>query len=41
MRFQCFAWSVNVQDGLDIDDWIPSDAETWVVLDRFLGRSRD
>jgi transcriptional regulator with XRE-family HTH domain len=41
MKFKCFAWSVNDEDGLDIDDWIPSDAETWVVLDRMLGRARD
>lgn len=41
MRFQCFAWSVNRKDRLDIDDWIPADAETWVTLDRFLGDARD
>jgi transcriptional regulator with XRE-family HTH domain len=41
MRFQCFAWSINREDGLDIDDWIPADAETWVTLDRFLGEARD
>jgi transcriptional regulator with XRE-family HTH domain len=41
MRFKCFAWTVNEVDGLDIDDWIPADAETWLVLDRFVGRSRD
>jgi transcriptional regulator with XRE-family HTH domain len=34
MRFQCFAWVVNERDGLDIDDWIPLDAESWQVLDR-------
>lgn len=37
MRFQCFAWVVNDRDGLDIDDWIPSDGDSWYVLDRFLG----
>ena len=41
MRFQCFAWSINREDGLDIDDWIPADAESWVTLDRFLGDARD
>jgi len=41
MRFQCFAWVVNDRDGLDIDDWIPADAETWYVLDRFLGHVPD
>ena len=41
MRFQCFAWSVNPEDGLDIDDWIPVDAETWITLDRFVGAARD
>ena len=34
MRFQCFAWVVNEDDGLDIDDWIPLDAETWLTLER-------
>lgn len=41
MRFQCFAWVVNDRDGLDIDDWIPQDAETWQVLDRILGHNPD
>jgi hypothetical protein len=41
MRFQCFAWSVNPDDGLDIDDWIPADAETWITLERFVGEARD
>ena len=41
MRLQCFGWVVNEQDGLDIDDWIPADAETWITLDRFLGSARD
>lgn len=41
MRFQCFAWSVNAEEGLDIDDWIPEDAESWITLERFLGDARD
>lgn len=41
MRFQCFAWVINDEDGLDIDDWIPEDAQTWVNLDRFVGNLRD
>lgn len=41
MRFQCFAWVVNDRDGLDIDDWIPSDGDSWYVLDRFLGHVPD
>lgn len=41
MRFQCFGWTVNEEDGLDIDDWIPTDAQTWLALDRFIGRASD
>lgn len=41
MTFQGFAWTVNEEDGLDIDDWIPTDAQTWLALDRFLGRASD
>lgn len=41
MTFQGFAWKVNEEDGLDIDDWIPTDAQTWLELDRFIGRSSD
>jgi hypothetical protein len=41
MRFNCFAWSVNPDNGLDIDDWIPADAETWITLERFVGEARD
>jgi len=41
MNFRCFAWSVNEQDGLDIDDWIPQDAASWMVLERLIGHARD
>ena len=34
MRFQCFAWVVNEQDGLDVDDWIPLDPASWETLER-------
>jgi transcriptional regulator with XRE-family HTH domain len=36
MRFQGFAWLVNERDGIDIDDWIPTDAESWLVLERVM-----
>jgi transcriptional regulator with XRE-family HTH domain len=36
MRFQCFAWAVNTIDGVDIDDWIPADADSWLVLERVM-----
>jgi hypothetical protein len=36
MRFQCFAWVVNEQDGIDIDDWIPMDAASWQVMERII-----
>lgn len=36
MRFEGFAWTVNTDDGIDLDDWIPGDAETWLVLEAMM-----
>ena len=36
IRFRCFVNSVNELHSLDIDDWIPEDAECFARLERFL-----
>lgn len=36
IRFHGFAWMVNTTDGIDIDDWIPADADSWLVMEAVL-----
>lgn len=38
MRFQCFVSMAHEELALSFNDWIPTDADTWLALDRIAAR---